>query len=694
MSVQAVEGKVQVQRSGKHSWEKVSVGRRIFDNDLLQTDFNSRLTLKSSDGAGAIIGSDSKTLISIVNKSPAAGGREVGYSLLSGGILLNATGHERLSVYTGNAVGEVDSGVLATYIETEGRQTGLFNLGGSVLIRGILQQKGRKLLPGRASFVIPGRDPVFHIPLSYRHVASLKRLFGDSYIDTQLQVSKIVPLEDKQVDNSLALSLQESEDSLAPGRLFYEPLFSLNKIYGSILDDRSATDRSYTPICRPTSLSDSVFSVALFADVGFGDNAFSGYNQIIPSLKSGIFEGALRLPDVDSQSSVYLKGLVTERGILNMVDHLTLGNAGDSMYVTAGALRDITLGQGLIVNHFRNFDNNRIFQPIGIAGEVKYSSIFDASGFIADVTDPALGGFYIKSSPSIYTFGVGCYFDANQYGHTSDTDDLRFTRQWPSSSATYYTGPGRAGVADYEVDLGATIASWYDFSSRVFVDYAQNRSGGGDDGDIYRMPDIELNWPGTSLSFGLMLETGTIISDEFDQSYYSRRAFFKGDTVFTENTVLDRNRFARTLFVNFAKNIARGVDLNAGYTLVFGSDNPYAGQFDTASPGNGRSVSSNDYSFNVRLSLNQEALPFITYASVYAFQNHAELFPASGGFMSSWNSEAGFEFMTQPIFSSVSLQGGARYFYVDKGPFPNENDVIDPGEGVWDLSLGLVWSIL
>jgi hypothetical protein len=191
-----------------------------------------------------------------------------------------------------------------------------------------------------------------------------------------------------------------------------------------------------------------------------------------------------------------------------------------------------------------------------------------------------------------------------------------------------------------------------------------------------------------------MLEAGTIISDEFDQSYYSRRAFFKGDTVYTENTALDRNRFARTLFFNFARNIARGADLSGGYSMVLGEDDPYAGSFDTASPGNGKSVSSRDYSFNIRLSLNQEALPFIAYASVYAFQNHAGLFPASGGFMSSWNCEAGFEFMTQPIFSSVSLRGAARFYYVDKGPFPDANDAIDPGEGVWDLSVGVVWSIL
>ena len=76
--VQGIEGKATIQRSGKHSWEKVSAGRKLSDNDLVETDFNSRLTLKLSDGGSAIIGSDSKTLIAISEKIPrlpAASGR-------------------------------------------------------------------------------------------------------------------------------------------------------------------------------------------------------------------------------------------------------------------------------------------------------------------------------------------------------------------------------------------------------------------------------------------------------------------------------------------------------------------------------------------------------------------------------------------------------------------------------------------
>ncbi len=688
--VQGIEGKATIQRSGRHSWEKVSTGRTVSDNDLVETDFNSRLTLKVSDGGSAIIGSDSKALIAISdNKSAIAGGVRAGFSLLSGGILLCASGHGRMAVFSGTAVGEIDSGALAMVIEPEGRRTGLFNLGGTAFIRGIMQQKSKTLAAGRASLIVPGSEPVFHIPLSFRHVASLKRVFGDSCIDTRLRASKIIPLDDKLVDNSTALSLQESIDSLEIGRQSYEPLFSLNRIYGAILNDRSAAGRLYSPILRPNGQSDSTLSVGIFGDVGFYGNAACPLAALIPCWKTQSVEAALRLTIAQNQFSKEIIGLNSTRGILDKVDHLTVGDAGDSLYCTVGALNDVTLGDGLIVNHFRNDDNNRLFHPLGISGEARYSNLLDVSAFLADATAPSLGGIYVKSSPSLYTFGAGYYFDANQYGHTNDTDDLRFTKiQWPSSPDT---SKGPSGVGIYELDLGVVISKWYDFESKMLVDFAQDRLDGADQGEIYKMPTIELDWPGQTFSFGYMLETGRIISDEFDEFYFSRRSFFKGDTLLTENTSLDRQRRAHQVFVTYGTSLGRGIDFNAGFSKVIGADFP----FDTIMTGNNNPVASNDYSFNLRFAMNEKALSFIKYASLYARQNHAGLFPPSGGLLASWNSDAGFEFMTQPLFRSIALQGGGRYFHIDNidnGPLPN--DRIDPGEGVWEFSVGAVWSIL
>jgi hypothetical protein len=688
--VQNIEGSANVQRSGKHSWQKVSAGRKLFDNDLVETDFNSRLTLKLPDGGSVMIGSDSRALIAIADKTSRAAGRvEAGFSLLSGGILLSSSGYGRLAVFTGSAVGEIDSGALAAFIETEGRQTGLFNLGGRAFIRGILQQQSRMLPNGRASLVLHGREPFFHIPISFRHVASLKRLFGDSCIENQLRASKIIPLDDKQADglNGAALSLQESDDSLEAGRQSYDPLFNPSRVYGAIiLDDSSIGDRYYTPIHRPTEQSDSAFSVALSGDIGFYENAGRPYATLTPCWRTQSVEAALRLTIARNQDAQTVTGLNSTRGILDKVDHLTLGDVGDSLYCTIGALTDVTLGDGLIVNHFRNDDNNRIFHPLGFAGEVTYANLLDVNMFLADVTDPSLGGVYVKSTPSLYTFGAGYYWDAAPYRHTSDTDDLRFTNPWPSSGVLD-TAKGPSGVGIYELDLGVTIAKWYDFEAKMLIDFAQDRLEGVDQGEIYKLPAFELSWPGRTLSFGYMLERGRIISEEFDEFYYSRRSFFQNDTLLTENTSLNRQRLAASAFVAWGANLGRGIDFSGGYSQVFEPDRP----FDAVVAGKSNPGPSYDYSFNLRLTINEKAISFIKYASLYACQNHARLFPSSGGLLASWNAEAGFECMTRPLFSSIALQGGGRFFHIDKGPDPDNR--LDPGEEVWEFSAGAVWSI-
>ena len=58
------------------------------------------------------------------------------------------------------------------------------------------------------------------------------------------------------------------------------------------------------------------------------------------------------------------------------MDHLTVGDAVAIRSIApSGALNDVTLGDGLIVNHFRNDDDNRLFHPLGISGEAKYSNL-------------------------------------------------------------------------------------------------------------------------------------------------------------------------------------------------------------------------------------------------------------------------------------------------------------------------------
>ena len=212
--------------------------------------------------------------------------------------------------------------------------------------------------------------------------------------------------------------------------------------------------------------------------------------------------------------------------------------------------------------------------------------------------------------------------------HTNDTDDLRFTKIQSPTSLFPDTSKGPSGVGIYELDLGVIISKWYDFESKMLVDFAQDRLDGADQGEIYKMPTIELDWPGQTFSFGYMLETGRIISDEFDEFYFSRRSFFKGDTC-SPKTPRSTGSAGSPGVVTYGTSLGKGIDFNAGFSKVIGADFP----FDTIMTRNNNPVASNDYSFNLRFAMNEKALSFIKYASLYARQNHAGLFPPSGGLL-------------------------------------------------------------
>ena len=57
----------------------------------------------------------------------------------------------------------------------------------------------------------------------------------------------------------------------------------------------------------------------------------------------------------------------------------------------------------------------------------------------------------------------------------------------------------------------------------------------------------------------------------------------------------------------------------------------------------------------------------------------------SGDFLSTWNSEAGFEIMTRPLFNAVAIQVGGRYYFLT---------ILPSNESVFELSAGLIWGIL
>ena len=227
--------------------------------------------------------------------------------------------------------------------------------------------------------------------------------------------------------------------------------------------------------------------------------------------------------------------------------------------------------------------------------------------------------------------------------------------------------------------------------------------------------------PHTTLRAGFLAESGRIVSNEFDQLNFARRSLYgfvhdilgtadSAPYMFNENIALLPERQDNSLFISYRTNIIKGidVDLNFSHDIIAGANL-------IPPPGIPRSKRDTidlplDYSYDCRIAIDSNALRFIRYGALYARQSHVRLLPEpetvlsdlnarSGTFLSSWNTEVGFEFLSQPIWHSISLKAGGRFYYIDNahffyqgyGRFPDNR--IESEDRVLEFSAGMVWGI-
>ena len=254
----------------------------------------------------------------------------------------------------------------------------------------------------------------------------------------------------------------------------------------------------------------------------------------------------------------------------------------------------------------------------------------------------------------------------------------------------------KANVGIYELDLGIIITDSYDFSARILFEFAQKRQAGLNDGFALKMPTISFAWPQYKIDGGILSESGRFLAGEFDEFYYSRRSYLKHDaaaapvdTLLSFNTALSKKRVSNSAFLTIGANPIKGVDVNLGCSYAFHTKNVFVTWDSTA----GSSAKSpNDFSFDLRFSMNDELFSYVKYGSLYIRQHRGFLFPRTGDFLTSWNTEAGFDCMTQPLYRDLSFEAGGRLFYLDREPHPN--DAVDPGDRVMEFFASVIWGFL
>ena len=690
-NVFSLDGSAKVQRVGKKYWDKLSIGSQVRDNDIVETFFQTKLVMQFGRGNAAILGSNSKALVNIREPQIERGeaGVKVNLTLFTGGCFVKAISNCHISMYTSNAVGETDSGSFSTAVEVKTGETGFQTLGGSMKTRNIAQKEGITLSSGQTTVISPGKEPSAPLYLTVRHVSALNRSFGEDYIESELGAAGIKPTEEissRPASLSQNLASQQQGTSADQGR--YKLPFSLNKIWGAILDDREKYGIHYSTFSKPDVYNERRFVVEESNAFAFVRNRTFPQFIISPSFSSRFFEAGLRVPVAANYTGkITMYNFSSAAGFLDLIDHVNVGLFEDSTFLKIGPIRDYTIGNGIVMDHYCNYNPYSLFHPLGIALQAQLGD-WSMQGFVADVSSFSMGGAHLTFEPNIYHFGAGVFYDANQYYQAAvDSAGYRFVNLPRTNSSTISPYPALP-VQIYQLDYGVDLVANYDLRVNMAAEFAQKLVKFHNDGFVFKGPIVSINWQRMFIKGDFTAEMGRLIDGQFNSFYMSNQVRVidtaaSHDILLTQNTVLSDRKASGKLDLFFGISPINGIALNAFYKQNIFDSHPLA------YPAADSNYSGPDLSLGISFSVNDSLWHPIKYGTIYCQETHGGLYPTKTVFPS-WGFAAGFDLVTNPILFGVGLSAGFSLYYLDM----NSNNAIDPIDKVMEFYLGLRYGFL
>lgn len=119
----------------------------------------------------------------------------------------------------------------------------------------------------------------------------------------------------------------------------------------------------YRPVNEPTDIYSHHASLECFDGAGSIGGLSLPRFSLIPRIRYPYIDAALRFSAAQNYRSQTIDGFTSSPGLLDKIHPITVGEVEDSLFLTIGAIEDLTLGQGLIVDHFRGIDNARFRLP-------------------------------------------------------------------------------------------------------------------------------------------------------------------------------------------------------------------------------------------------------------------------------------------------------------------------------------------
>jgi hypothetical protein len=704
--VTLLEGTAKVQRAQKRDWSKLSLGDQINDNDIVETFFQSRLIVEYGGGNMAILGPNTKALL---NLSAGDNGLEFGSTLFSGGLFVKAIRDSRASLYTSNGVAQTDSGSISTVFEAKTGYTGFQVLGGSASVRNVAQQKSRRLATGQTTIIQQGKEPTAALYITRKHVGVLKHFFGAEYIEHEMQLSNIKPTEEKKAANRLSMSSGYADGAATrPDMGMYKKQFNKNRIYGSIVDDRLANGPRYISIARPAWIREQKAEARFATSFGIANGQSYPRFELGAAFSFKLFQAALRIPlakDASQSISPHFNGFA---GILDKIAYLGLGSRPDSTYLYLGDIDNLRLGNGLVTDGFSNNNPYSAIRPAGLSAHFKKGAI-NARGFLADLSRPFIGGVHVALQPANYSFGAGYYFDFSQFSPVVHPGASRFVPHPDISTLTLSPALDSVQPSAHIYELTMAVGLLNTIEQHINLEASFAQKVGRQPGFALLAPHISYSWNIFRAGGGFLVEQGAMISPYFHSFYLSNRnRLFSADTITyirTQSSYLAEDRYANGFIASFGASFFKGTALDLRIRHDFASRDVFTLDaidsvgLDTDDPDAPLDsvASRNNFSLEASLSMDERLLPAIAYGSVYVRQAHGAYYPENGTYFGSWGLAIGGELITAPLFAKLAFDAGVQYSFLDLD-FASEdekfNNLIDPGDAVFEFRLGLRWGFL
>ena len=698
-----LDGTAKVQKAQNKSWESTYLGDEIKDNDIVETYFQTRAILHFGVDNSIILGSNTRSLFNI-NEIPYGDKKiiNVNITLFSGGILAKSITNSKVSIYTPNAVARIDSGTISTVVEAKTGHTGFQVLGGKAETRNVAQQQGKSLTSGLTTIVLPGKEPTAPLYITYRHVAVLKHFFGDEFIDRQIEEAGIHPTEDKTSVSRHSLSRGMEREAIKDDQM-QKRLFSQDKIWGIILDDRARNRKTVEKIQRPLRPFNAKGEIEFNAPIALAGGTVYPKFCLIPSLHFPKFSIGLNLPFAKNATGAMSMNIGSAAGIFDKIHHLAIGSVEKSFYFKLGPIEHYTLAQGLIVNNYQNRNIYTVTQPLGI--KMQYANeLFDVHAFISDVTNWYVGGAHFGITLGSAWLGCGYYYDADQYKGTLTTETSRFINidSVENISEKIPADSIKSNNHIYEVNLKVWREVRENLSFDILFQFAQKIAKGGIDGFVIKGPEFGITMNNFNYGLSYIAERGRLLEGHLSSMYMSNRLRYEriaADTVvyWTQNNMLSEDRKSYGIIVFFRVKPIKGTEISLSFRQDFITKTPFT-EYIAGTVVTDTSSKKNNFNYTLSLIMNDKLFAPIKYGEIYFNQIHGGFYPTGGRYLASWGFNTGFDLLTAPLFFNIAFKVGLNFTYIDlydtnlNFGFPNNN--IESGDNLLEFYAGFRWGFL